>query len=62
MEKILCVDDTSLACFDSNQDELTEEGYKVVLAKDGKEAPQNLRRRNPQVVVMDIRDAPDGWH
>ncbi len=37
MEKVLCVDDdSSLLCL--YQEELSEEGYKVLLAKDGKEA------------------------
>ena len=54
MEKILCVDD------DDNllllyQEELSEEGYKVILAKDGKEALAKFAKEKPQVVVMDIR-------
>lgn len=54
MEKILCVDnDDSLLrlC----QEELCEEGYKVILAKDGKEALGKFAEEKPQVVVMDIR-------
>ena len=37
MEKVLCVDD-DLSLLRLYQDELSEEGYKVILAKDGKEA------------------------
>ena len=54
MEKVLCVDD-DLSLLRLYQDELTEEGYEVVLAKDGKEAITKFEKENPQVVVMDIR-------
>jgi CheY-like chemotaxis protein len=54
MEKILCVDD-DLSLLRLYQDELTEEGYEVVLAKDGKEAITKFEKENPQVVIMDIR-------
>ncbi len=54
MEKILCVDD-DLSLLRLYQDELSEEGYKVILAKDGKEALAKYEKENPQVVIMDIR-------
>ena len=54
MEKVLCVDD-DLSLLRLYEDELTEEGYKVVLAKDGKEAIAKFEKESPQVVVMDIR-------
>jgi DNA-binding response OmpR family regulator len=54
MEKVLCVDD-DLSLLRLYQDELTEEGYKVILAKDGKEALAKFEKEKPQVVVMDIR-------
>lgn len=54
MEKVLCVDD-DLSLLRLYQDELTEEGYKVILAKDGKEALAKFEKENPQVVIMDIR-------
>lgn len=54
MEKILCVDD-DLSLLRLYQDELSEEGYKVILAKDGKEALIKFEKESPQVVVMDIR-------
>src|SRR4030042_5563629 len=54
MDKVLCVDD-DLSLLRLYQDELSEEGYKVILAKDGKEAPSKLAKEKPQVVVLDIR-------
>jgi CheY-like chemotaxis protein len=35
--------------------ELSEEGYEVMLASNGKEAMDILQERTPDVVVMDIR-------
>ena len=54
MEKVLCVDD-DLSLLRLYQEELTEDGYKVVLAKDGKEALKKFEKESPSVVVMDIR-------
>jgi len=54
MEKVLCVDD-DLSLLRLYQDELSEEGYKVILAKNGKEALAKFEKEKPQVVVMDIR-------
>jgi CheY-like chemotaxis protein len=54
MEKVLCVDD-DLSLLRLYHDELTEEGYKVILAKDGKEALMKFEKEFPDVVVMDIR-------
>jgi DNA-binding response OmpR family regulator len=54
MEKVLCVDD-DLSLLRLYQEDLTEEGYKVILAKDGKEALAKFEKEKPQVVVMDIR-------
>lgn len=54
MEKVLCVDD-DLSLLRLYQDELSEEGFKVILAKDGKEALAKFEKEKPQVVVMDIR-------
>ncbi len=54
MEKVLCVDD-DLSLLRLYEDELAEEGYEVVLAKDGKEAIAKFEKEGPQVVVMDIR-------
>jgi len=54
MEKVLCVDDDH-SLLRLYQEELTEEGYKVILAKDGKEALKKFEKESPNVVVMDIR-------
>jgi len=54
MEKILCVDD-DLSLLHLYRDELIEEGYEVILAKDGKEALAKFSKEKPHVVVMDIR-------
>ena len=54
MEKVLCVDD-DLSLLRLYQEELTEEGYKIILARDGKEALKKFEKESPNVVVMDIR-------
>jgi DNA-binding response OmpR family regulator len=54
VEKVLCIDD-DLSLLRLYQEELAEEGYKVVLAKDGKEGLAKFEKEKPQVVVMDIR-------
>ena len=53
MEKVLCVDD-DLILLHLYRDELSEEGYSVILAKDGKEAMRKFGKESPDVVVMDI--------
>ena len=54
METILCVDDDPnlLSLY---QEELSEEGYKVILAQDGKKAMEKFEEEKPQAVIMDIR-------
>ena len=37
------------------QDELEQEGYRVVIAVDGKEAIQKAQEHQPDLVVMDVR-------
>ena len=54
METVLCVDD-SLSILRLYCDELSEEGYKVILAKDGQEGLMKFGKESPDVVVMDIR-------
>jgi DNA-binding response OmpR family regulator len=54
METILCVDDDS-RLLSLYQEELSEEGYKVILAKDGREAVSKFIEEKPQVIVLDIR-------
>jgi DNA-binding NtrC family response regulator len=54
MEKILCVDDdSSLLLF--YQEELSEEGYEVIVARNGKEALEKYDRESPHLAVLDIR-------
>ena len=54
MEKVLCVDD-DLNLLHLYYEELSEEGYRVILAKDGKEGLSKFDKEKPHVVVMDIR-------
>jgi len=54
MEKVLCVDD-DFNLLQLYRDELSEEGYKVILAKNGQEALMKFEKESPDVVVMDIR-------
>ena len=54
MEKILCVDD-DLSLLQLYKDELSEEGYKVILAKNAKEALAKFDKDKPHLVIMDIR-------
>ena len=54
MEKILCVDDDQ-GVLQLYHEELTDEGYKVILAKDGKEALSKYAKEKPDLVIMDIR-------
>ena len=53
MNTVLVVED------DKNQrllyeEELTEEGYRVVTAQDGRQALQSLRDQAPDIIVLDI--------
>jgi len=52
--KILCVDDDP-SLLNLYREELAEEGYKVVVAGNGKEAVAKFSRENPNLVVLDIR-------
>ncbi len=54
MKKILCVDD-DLSLLHLYQEELSDEGYKVILARDGRQAMVKFKEEKPQAVVMDIR-------
>jgi DNA-binding NtrC family response regulator len=54
MYRILCVDDER-ALLRVYKDELSEEGYEILLARDGKEALAVLSRENIHVVILDIR-------
>lgn len=52
-ETILWVDDDR-SLLDLYQLELSEEGYQVIMAKDGKEALGKFAEESPDLVVMDI--------
>ena len=54
MKKILCVDDDP-NILELYKDELSEDGYHVILARNGKEALRKFESEKFDVVVMDIR-------
>ncbi len=54
MKKILCVDDDP-NILELYADELSEEGYHVILARNGKEALREFESEKFDIVVMDIR-------
>jgi DNA-binding response OmpR family regulator len=54
METILCVDDDQ-SLLQLYYEELTDEGYKVILAKEGKEALAKYSKEKPNLVILDIR-------
>ncbi len=54
MGKILFVDDDE-SLLQLYREEFEEEGYEVILAKDGKEALAIFMKEKPDLVVMDIR-------
>lgn len=54
MEKILCVDD-DLSLLLLYQEELCEDGYEVIAARNGKEALEKYDRESPDLVILDIR-------
>jgi DNA-binding NtrC family response regulator len=54
MEKILCVDD-DVSLLLLYREELSEEGYEVIIAQNGKEALEKYDQESPQLVVLDIR-------
>ncbi len=54
MEKILFVDDDPILLL-FYKEELSEEGYEVFQARDGKEALKIYDRESPKVVVLDLR-------
>src|SRR3972149_11839013 len=53
IEELLFVDD-DLGLLGLYQLELSEEGYQVIVAKDGKEALRKFEEESPDLVVMDI--------
>jgi two-component system response regulator CpxR len=58
---VLVVDDDA-AIRETVNDVLTDEGYNVVLAENGEEALEQLKRRNPAVVLLDLMmPVMSGW-
>ncbi len=53
MEKILCIDDDP-AILDCYYEEFCEEGYEVVLARNGEEALRKYESESPQLIIMDL--------
>jgi DNA-binding response OmpR family regulator len=54
MTRILCVDD-DLNLLRLYREELAEDGYKVLLARNGKEAVKKFGEKKPDLVILDIR-------
>ncbi len=54
MKKILVIDD-EIHLRELYRAELTEEGYQVILAKDGFEGIRFCEEQNPDLIVVDIR-------
>jgi len=54
MEKVFCVDDDP-SLLRLYYEELSEEGYEVILAQNAKEALTKFGKEKPDLVVMDIR-------
>jgi DNA-binding response OmpR family regulator len=52
--KILCVDDNH-SLLQLYRDELSDEGYEVILARNGKEALAKFSKEKPDMVITDIR-------
>ncbi len=53
MEKVLCVDDDP-SLLSLYQLDLSDEGYEVILARDGKEALMKIEEESRDLVVLDI--------
>ena len=53
-EKILIVDDEENIRYLYEQ-ELIEEGYQTVLARDGKECLEKVKTESPDLIILDIR-------
>lgn len=61
MTKILLVEDDPFL-IDIYSQKLTKAGFKVEVAQNGKSALQSLRKRKPQLVILDIvLPGIEGW-
>lgn len=56
MEKILCIDDDASLLL-LYQEELAEEGYDVITARNSREALEKYEAEFPQLVILDINMA-----
>lgn len=54
MAKLLVVDDDENICL-LYEEEFTEEGFEVEIAKNGKECIDKLKSFSPDLIIMDIR-------
>ncbi len=54
MKKILCIDNDPVILL-LYREELSEDGYEVIVAANGKEALMEYQSAHPQLVIMDIR-------
>jgi CheY-like chemotaxis protein len=54
MGKILCVDDDP-SILDLYYEEFSDNGYEVLLARNGQEALEKYQEAAPQLIIMDIR-------
>ncbi|MEJ2068458.1 MAG: response regulator [Deltaproteobacteria bacterium] len=54
MAKLLVVDDDENICL-LYEEEFTEEGYEVEIARNGKECIEKLKSFSPDLIIMDIR-------
>ena len=52
-KKILLVEDEEIM-IDLLQRKLTQEGYEVIVAKDGEEGLKRMRETNPDLILLDI--------
>lgn len=60
MKKILIVEDESSYVKLLN-DQLSSKGYQVFSAENGKEGLAQAKKHNPDLIILDINDANNGW-
>ncbi len=52
-KKILIIEDEKIM-LELLQKKLTKEGYEVLVARDGKEGLEKMRKKNPNLILLDI--------